>query len=153
MKYKCYLAGPITGCSFDNAIDWRDKVIEQLAPDIEGLSPLRGKKYLAGVQKIGDSYEEIPLSCSRGIFTRDFYDVRRSDIMLVNFLNTDRISIGTVMEIAWGRAFEKPIIAVMEKLNNLHDHSMIRECVGFRVDRLEDAVEIAKVLVLPAPHK
>lgn len=67
MKYLAYLAGPITGLNFNNAIDWREKIIELLPEDIVGISPLRGKNYLANAGPIESSYENIALSSSRGV--------------------------------------------------------------------------------------
>jgi len=151
--YTVYLAGPITGLSHDDAVDWRDEVIRQLPVEIEGLSPLRGKTYLAGVESIAHSYPDLPLSSPRGIMTRDFNDVRRCDALLVNFLGTKTVSIGTVMEVAWAFAFRIPVIAVMEPSGNLHEHPMIAEAIGFRVASLDEAVDILEVLLMPAPHR
>lgn len=151
-RYLAYLAGPISGCSFEGATDWRDKIIQLLPDEIVGLSPMRGKHYLQEVKKIGDSYEDIALSSARGIFTRDFNDCRRSDVLIVYLLGAEKVSIGTVMEIAWAKAFNVPVIAVMENDGNLHDHAMIREAIGFRVTSLEEAAHIATVLLMPAPH-
>ena len=47
-RYIVYLAGPITACSFDQCTDWRDQVCDMLPPEIEGMSPMRGKHYLEG---------------------------------------------------------------------------------------------------------
>lgn len=151
--YIVYLAGPITGLSFDASVDWRDWVIGKLPPEIQGMSPLRGKTYLEGESKIEDEYCQSVLSCARGITTRDFNDVKRADMILVNFLGAKTPSIGTVMEIAWAKAFQTPVVMVMEKDSNPNDHAMIRECVGFRVETLQQAVEIVKVTLMPAPHR
>ena len=152
-KYLAYLAGPITGCSYEGATDWRDQIIKLLPSEIVGLSPLRGKFYLNGLPRIKDSYEDIALSAGRGIMTRDFNDCRRADVIIVNMLGAKTVSIGTVMEIAWGKAFNVPIVMIIEDKDNLHDHAMVRECIGFRVTTIEEAVNIASVLLLPASHK
>lgn len=149
-KYVCYLAGPITGCSFDNASDWREDVKGKLDPSIAGMSPLRGKKYLAQESNILHSYEGIALSSAKGITARDFNDCRRSDAVLVNFLGAETVSIGTVMEIAWAKAFNIPTVLVMEE-DSVHNHAMIRESVGFIVDTLEEGVHIINSLLIPDP--
>jgi nucleoside 2-deoxyribosyltransferase len=144
-----YLAGPITGCSFNGCTDWRNSVIEQLAIyNIRGLSPMRAKGYLSQEKKITGSYEDKVMSCARGIITRDRFDTMRCDVLLVNFLGAQKVSIGTVMEIAWADAHRTPIICAIEnpvtsEADNIHDHPMIREAVGFRVSSLQDAVECA----------
>lgn len=161
-----YLAGPITGCSFDECVDWREDFCKSLMPEIIGLSPMRGKSYFEGTKNIDD--KEWPedlnknsknfllkdvLSSDRGIITRDFNDCRRADAIFVNFLGAKRVSIGTVMEIAWAKAFNIPLVVAMEDEGNLHDHSMIKECIGYRVNNLDAAKVVLKALLLPAPHR
>lgn len=152
-SYIAYLTGPITGLSFDGAVDWRDAFCKLIPPEIQGMSPLRGKHYLQGSESIAASYEDIVLSSARGITTRDYNDCKRSDVVIANLLGASKVSIGTVMEIAWTKAFQIPLIAIMEKEGNPHDHPMITECIGFRVENLEEAADIAKVILLPAPHR
>lgn len=161
-----YLAGPITGCSFDGCVNWREVFSYKLPEGITGLSPMRGKEYLEGVEEIATDYDDREvnslnrythlskvMSSSRGIFTRDFNDCRRADAIVVNLLGAEKVSVGTVMEIAWARAFDKPVIAVMEPNGNIHDHPMINECVGFKVSSLDEAVDVVTMLLLPVPHR
>lgn len=149
--YICYLAGPITGCSFKGASDWREGVKKDLDPSISGMSPLRGKKYLSQEDSIGTTYEDIALSSAKGITARDYNDCKRSDAVLVNLLGAKSVSIGTVMEIAWAKAHEVPVVVVMDK-DNIHNHAMIRESVGFIVDTLEEGVHIINALLIPDPE-
>lgn len=151
--YIAYLAGPITGLSFDDCVDWREKMISLLPKEIVGMSPLRGKKYLQGKNSIDSSYEEIPLSSQKGITTRDYNDCKRADIIIVNLHGAKKVSIGTVMEIAWAKAFQIPVILIIDKEGNVHDHPMIRESIGFRVETLEEAAHLATVILCPAPHR
>lgn len=156
-----YLAGPITGLSFEGCTDWREYAIKDLDREgITGLSPMRAKEYLSGESAVGDSYENTVLSSSRGIITRDRWDTTRCDVILANFLGAERVSIGTVMEIAWADLSRIPIIVVMEppqpgaigttpSPRNVHDHSMIREATGFRVETLEEGLNVAKAILLP----
>jgi len=149
MKPSVYLAGPITGLSFDNCTDWRDQVKGWLDPDITAYSPLRAKSYLLGQTTVKDSYDEYILSTQRGIYTRDLYDCRNRDLLFVNFLGAKKVSIGTVMELAWATAFNKPIVLVMEKEGNVHEHSMVREACPMRVETLEEGVFVTRALLLP----
>jgi nucleoside 2-deoxyribosyltransferase len=153
MPYHVYLAGPITGLSFDACVDWRIDFIEKLPARIVGLSPMRGKTHLEHETSIRDEYISSVMSSSRGIITRDFNDCKRADVIVANLLGASRVSIGTVMEIAWGRAFQTPVILVMEKTGNIHDHSMIRETAGYTVETLDDALLLTKAMLLPAPHR
>ena len=158
MKGMVYLAGPITGVNYQGCTDWRKHAVTRLAEHgIKGLDPMRGKEYLKAIAKDkpftcdGDAYAvQGPLSTNRGITTRDRWDATRCDVLLVNLhgdnLGTDpdgkpRISIGTIMEIAWADANRIPIVCVMEP-GNPHDHGMVREVIGFRVVTLEDALDL-----------
>jgi hypothetical protein len=70
-------------------------------------------------------------------------------VVLVNFLGAEKVSIGTVMEMAWADLSRTPIIVVMAPEGDLHDHSMLREVTGFRVATLEEGLEVAKAILLP----
>ncbi len=145
-----YLAGPITGYTFDGCTEWRDYVKKNLPKHIHTYSPMRGKKGLKKYEGlILDTYEEEVLSSEKGISARDYNDVLNADILLVNFLGATRVSIGTVMEIAWAKAMSIPVVLVMEKEGNLHDHSMIRHACGFIVRSLEEAIEIIPIILGP----
>lgn len=147
-----YLAGPITGLSFDGASDWREFAKIDLAPyGIKGLSPLRAKEYLRQVKGpltgTGEEYAHLGvLSLPRGVTTRDRYDATRCDALLVNLLGADRVSVGTVMEIAWADYCRTPIVVAMEPKGNPHEHMMISECIGFRVPTLEEAIDVIKAI-------
>jgi nucleoside 2-deoxyribosyltransferase len=142
---KVYLAGPITGTSYDGCTDWREYVQSQLPPSIEGVSPMRGKDHLRGVESI-KGYGEHPFSTPKGITTRDRFDVTRCDAILVNFDGAQRVSIGTVMEIAWADMLRKPIVVVMGE-DNPHYHAMIREAAGFIVPTLDEAIALVAVML------
>jgi nucleoside 2-deoxyribosyltransferase len=152
MTFKVYLAGPISGLTYGEGQDWRSYVKAKLWKwDIEGYSPLRCKDYLSGAGVLEQSYEETPLSTDRGIMTRDFNDCQTADLIFVNFIGAapGRVSIGTVMEIAWGYSMRKPVVCVMDKTGDLHDHPMIREALGFRFTNLDQAIAATRAILLP----
>jgi hypothetical protein len=146
-KFTTYMAGAITGLTYDGAEDWRAFAKAELAKyDIHGLSPLRGKEYLRGIPALtADCAGYGDLNCMsspRGIMTRDRYDATRCDVLLVNLLGTQRVSIGTVMEMAWADLSRIPIVVAMEPTGNPHEHAMIGEAIGFRVPTLEEAIHV-----------
>lgn len=153
MTYIAYLAGPITGVSYGESVDWREWFIKNLPPEIQGMSPMRGKAYLQMEREIKCSYPNEVMSCDRGIMTRDYNDCQRADVLVVNLLGATKVSIGTVMEIAWAYTERIPVILVIEPTGNPHDHSMIREAVGFRVSTLDEALTVTKAVLLPIPHQ
>jgi nucleoside 2-deoxyribosyltransferase len=148
-----YLAGPITGLDYAGATDWREYAIKYLHDvGIQGLSPMRGKAYLQNLKVISGHGKEYlhmgVLSRPESVLTRDYYDATRSDVVLVNLLGAKIISVGTVMEIAFAHAARVPIVCAIEAEGNLHNHMMINQAIGFRVETLDDALDIvASILV------
>lgn len=173
MDYLIYLAGPITGLNWEQATKWRTDLTERFKDASTGrinyitLSPLRGKEYLKQEKNIKDSYANYVMSTPKSITERDLNDVRRSDLIIVNFLGATKVSIGTVFEIGAARALNIPIILIIEDpiifdLNselvsvsnytaetleyvkrNIHDHSMIRESATTILSNIDDVFEVS----------
>lgn len=148
-----YLAGPIAGQSYDGATGWRDFAIADLAAaGIKGLSPMRAKEYLKNVERdVGfsatcEEYGHLsPLSGPRGIMTRDRFDATRCDVLLVNLLGATKVSIGTMMELAWADLRRTPSVVCVEgDGSNPHEHAMVWEATGFRVNTLQHGLDIIK---------
>lgn len=151
-KPSIYLAGPITGLSYKESTQWRNDFKNAVYPQIECFSPMRFKSYLSSEKVILDAYDQVtysPLSTQRGVMTRDFFDCTRADIVVMNLLNTTKPSLGTVMEAAWTYQARIPLVAIMEKEGNPHDHGLIREAIGFRVETIEEAINVVKAILLP----
>jgi nucleoside 2-deoxyribosyltransferase len=138
-KKALFLAGPLTGLSYGDALDWRTYVESKLPSDVIAFSALRGKEHVAKEAVLKDSYPEHLLSTPQGTITRDRYDVSRCDALFVNFLKAERVSIGTIMEMAWADARRIPIILAMEK-DNIHDHAFVRQVAAFITGDLDEAI-------------
>jgi hypothetical protein len=52
------------------------------------------------------------------------------------------------MEIAWAYDRHIPIIIIMEKSGNLHEHPMINEALTYRVDSLEEGIILTRSVLL-----
>jgi nucleoside 2-deoxyribosyltransferase len=138
-----YLAGPIAGCSYKAATSWRRQFTKSLADyDVKCLSPLRGKEELAGETSIDSIEYEKPLTCPKGVYTRDRWDCHRCDLMVANLLGARRLSVGTMMEWAWTDSQGTPVIMVMEE-DNIHNHILVEGGPGFRANTLEEATVLA----------
>lgn len=146
---KVYLAGPISGYSYGEATDWRNKAIYDLVNyGLEPYSPMRGKAYLSKEAEIADSYSNHTMSSITGINIRDYNDTITSGAILVYLLGAKKVSIGTVMEIAWAKAHNVPIVLIMEKEGNVHDHGMLTyNCI--REATLKEGLDCIKQLLLP----
>lgn len=142
---KTYLAGPITGCSYEECTEWRDE-FAALCPDIECYSPMRGKMYLSGEAKIDAEYSDRVLSTARGIMTRDYFDCCRCDFLVINLSGASRVTIGSCMELAWAFMRQIPVIAIMEAEGNIHEHPMVNEAISYKVQTVEEAAYVANAL-------
>ena len=147
MKQYIYLAGPITGLTFKGATDWRDHAAKLLdSNNIQTLSPLRGKEYLANSGVLHSGTYDGVLTTGKAIMRRDYFDCTRSTAVLVNLLGTEKISMGTVMEMAWCYQAQIPTVVVMEK-GNPHHHVMVNEACTYTVNTLEEAIHTIKLLL------
>lgn len=146
-----YGCGPISGCSYEECVDWRDATERRFAEHgVLFASPMRNKSYLRTMDSMPDQAKENLLSTARGIMTRDFYDCCRCDLLFANLLGATRVSIGSVMEIAWCWQRRIPVVLIMEKEGNLHQHAMIEQATGFWTDDLNHGIDIALSVLAPA---
>jgi nucleoside 2-deoxyribosyltransferase len=148
-QFLVYCAGPITSLSYEDAIAWYKEVEKKFPSHIIPVFPLRGKTWLQGAISVEDNYlTKHPLSTLEGIMTRDRFDVMRADALLVNLLGAQKVSIGTVIEIAWAHMLQKPVVVIMEK-DNMHQHSMVRGCASLVVDTLDVGIDCVIRIVSP----
>jgi nucleoside 2-deoxyribosyltransferase len=150
-----YLAGAIAGLAYDDATDWRQQAAGFLrSRGVETLDPMRAKKALASrnggvISASFHDYEtEGAFFTSRGIMTRDFNDVKTCNALLVNLLGLKKPSLGTIMELGWAYALQKPAIVAIERDGNPHDnHPMIQEAMRFRVESIEEAIDAVAIVL------
>jgi nucleoside 2-deoxyribosyltransferase len=147
-----YLAGPITGLSFQGATSWRHYARDFLADrGIEAFSPLRGKEYLARLQEPisghGREYAHLgTLSTPPAVIARDHFDVHRVDLVLAYLHGATAVSIGTCFELAWALHARKPVVGVFD---GPHDHMFVDAAVAFRCNDLESALHTCVSILRP----
>ncbi len=152
MSNSIYLAGPITGLSYEECTKWREEVAQALAPyDVRCMSPMRGKRYLdKGDQTIGDIPRRDVHKVGRGMSTqdaivaRDRRDVIEADLLFVNLLGAKEVSSGTVIELGWADMCRTPTLVLMEPEGNIHDRALVRGVTNFRGYSVEEGINIAK---------
>jgi len=150
-----YLAGPMTGLTFEEANKWRNtaKTLIEYDPfgdssGLKALNPFRGKEEL-----LKDTGELKPfgytntIASDQGITSRDRNDTMKADCVIMNFLGAKKISAGTMVELGWADSARVPVIIVMEEEGNPHDHCMVRAIATYRVANIEDAARLAKHIV------
>lgn len=141
-----YLAGGIAGLSGKGATDWRKHATDQLQGyGIVTRDPMRAKQALSAQAQISHNFNDYAdngvFFKSRAIMTRDFNDVKQCDALLVNLLGAVKPSLGTIMELAWAYALQKPAVVVIEASGNPHDlHPMLFEAMPFRVTSLDEGI-------------
>lgn len=149
---RVYLAGPITGLSYDEARHgWREEFKLLLPAHIRCVSPMRAKEFLRNeTALIGDSkmYPGHLLAMPKGIVTRDRNDIRTCDAVVAFFLGAKNISIGTCIEFGWADAYRKPVVLIMEP-GNVHDHAMITEIAGYITPSITEAAHVITHLLTP----
>ncbi len=146
---RVYLAGAISGISYEEATGWRNKV--QLAferwrthkPPVCIIDPMRQKSYLSEESCIASVYPGTTTSSSRAIYQRDRFDVQRCDVLLVNLsVNSGRNSVGTLVEIGMADAWGKLILIVSDQ--EVCHPFLTENSIVFPT--LEDAIEFIKGL-------
>ena len=137
-----YLAGPMKGMNFQDAVSWRQEVeLHMEAFGIKSFNPLRNCDHLTGVTKIKNTYESNPRTSRRGVFMHGKFAIMKSDAILANFLFSEEASIGTSFELAWAHMAHKPIVSVIDP-SNIHNHPFILEASDFISSNLNSAVDI-----------
>ena len=150
MNYTVYLAGGISGIPKDVYRAWRDKVTKELweegqkyKTDIYTLDPCNSDDWL---RESGYTSKETFEDSTR---KKDLYDVARCDLVFVNFLPSTQVSKGTLIEIGYAMALNKPIVIVMNK-GNIHEHTFVYKGDRvFKTDDLDIGIQIATNLLLP----
>lgn len=95
---RVYLCGPITDCTDDEAMEWREKATLFLnGAGIVTLNPM------------DRDYRDDPISHLPELVEEDKIDIEMSDVILVNYYKP---SIGTSMEILLGWQRNKRVIVV-----------------------------------------
>ena len=114
---RIYLCGPMTGCTYAAAAEWRDEAKFWLnRHGITALNPM------------DRDYRDEPLSHLPALVEEDKIAIELCDVLLVNF--TEK-SIGTSMEVLYGWEHGKRVIVVSEDFTEdpwlvYHSHNIYR---------------------------
>ena len=151
-----YLAGPISGLKYEEAYGWRDMVGHELSTyGIKCLSPLRSAIHLRNHKGLLTDCEIVPglecvveaMSTPTGVVTRDKFDCVNCGVVILNLLGSKRVSIGSMVEVGWANASNIPIVLIMEKTGNCHEHAFVTECCQFRTTSINDATKVVRAIL------
>ena len=140
-KMKIYCARPITGCSFEEVTSYYEKTRDSLKVfGYDVLIPMCGKGYLKNETEFkSDGYKQ-PMSTDRAIIQRDNWMCHQCDVLFANLLYSTRISIGTIMEIAWCYDNRKHVVVAMEG-DNIHRHAFVNEAAAIVFPSYNECME------------
>ena len=138
-----YLAGSIAGCNKGEANDWRRLMIDRLSDhNIKGISPLRCEPLIG--ERYGMGSDDPRFGDARAIASKNFMDVQSCDMTLCYMpreLNVRRLSVGTLIELAWAHAIRKPTILVTD-YEFLIEHPVVQANASWILPTLTDAREV-----------
>jgi nucleoside 2-deoxyribosyltransferase len=134
-----YLAGPIRDQTVASANDWRSAVASALLRHgIKGISPLRCEP--PGIEGIyAGTYDDPKFGTLKAIASKNVYDTKACDLALIYL--PDASSVGTIIELALAYAYHKPVVLVTTD-ERLLTHPLVRQCAGWCLPSLDDAVEL-----------
>ena len=145
---KIYTAGPITGLSYEEVmIRYREQTSTLKAMGYTVLCPMVGKNHLKDEKSLTSEGYRHPTSTNRAIKGRDRWMVAQSDIILVDFTDSTKASIGSCMEMAWADALDKHVIAVIPE-GNVHRHAFILECADVIFTEITEAYVYLENLIV-----
>lgn len=151
-----YLSGPITDLHYEQArFGWRLTLQTLLDIEIQVLSPMRHEGHLAEMKQAMSaealrSYETAKnhlFSHPKMIVSKDFLDIERCQIMVVNLIGASKVSQGTLVEYGYAKAKGKTIVTIMEKEGNPHTTPFISVVSDVVVETLEDAAMVVNSLM------
>lgn len=139
-KPRVYLAGPIIGRTHDEANSWRDEFAEWLSQaGIIGVSPLRCEPLVG--DRYGVTYTDPRFGTPRAISSKNRLDVRMCDMTLTYFPDNMSLSKGTLGELFWANAYDKPTVLV-SCVSDIVEHPVIQAAANWIVPTLDDALDI-----------
>ena len=140
---KIYLAYPISGVKMEEILSYYESMKKALSPYYEVLTPFLDE--VRNSDKYRENFYMMPTATNHAIYERDKFLVQQADIVYANLVNaTERVSIGAVMELAWGSLLGKHTIVAMHK-ENIHRHAFIMETADIVFDFHVDALQYLKV--------
>jgi len=145
---KIYTVGPISGKGAEEVFGYFNGIKNELSSyGYDVYSPLNGKTKLRNeIEFKAKGYEDFPTATNHAIFGRDHWMVSQSDIIYANFIGCgDRVSIGSMMELAWASHLGKHVVIAMED-DNIHNHAFVLEAADIIYDNHESALTYLKEL-------
>ena len=130
---RIYLAGGMTGISLEEQTKWRKQVQDAIKYGEYDLN----KTPIFFDPTTHYSLFEKEHKSEREVFEYDLYNLKHSDIVVVNFNAPE--SIGTAMELMLAKENHMPVIGLNK--NDVELHPWVSECVTRVCDNMRELVE------------
>lgn len=148
---KIYIAGAISGQTAKDVFTY----FKNTAFQLQGLgytvySPLLGKGTLFRneVEFKAEGYDHHPIVTNHAIMERDRWMVSSVDIVYCNLtMAPDRVSIGSMMELAWAHQLGLHTVVAMQR-DNIHRHAFVLEAADVPFETTIEAMDYLKDLSL-----
>lgn len=134
-SFRYYLAGGMSNLSYEEMRNWRNVVIDKIDKIVLDTDTAVYPVYFNPVEYY-NPFEDFHKN-EREPFEYDLYNLRKSDLVIVNFNSPN--SIGTAMEIAIARENRIPIVGLNEEENELHPW-IVESCVRI-CDTMDELVD------------
>lgn len=133
---KIYLAGAMSGLTLKEQLEWRKEFISLVQKSYGYINPRKIARFFNPPEYY--NYENKLHKSEREVFEFDLYNLRQSDIVVVNFNNPN--SIGTAMELMYAKQLGKPVVGISTGSgNNLHP--WLIECTTRMCTSLKEATQ------------
>ncbi len=139
-RRQIYLAGPIGGLAFDKVEAGYAEKARRLEKYYDVMVPIVAHDCLRGEDNLKTHGFVHPVVSDHAIIERDRWMVIGSELMLADLAHADRVSIGTMMELAWAHDHGLHTVTVMEP-GNIHEHAFVFEASDVVFSDLEDALD------------
>lgn len=140
-KLKIYCAGGISGLTQEDVLSRYEKLREDLSDNFTLIIPMVQKNLMRNkIEHKSQNKSTSPITENKSIVRRDRWNVSQADILLVDLtMSSERISIGSVSEMAWGYDDCKNIIVIMPQ-GNIHRHAFVLEMASIVFESYEEAL-------------
>ena len=135
-----YLAGPISGNTYDESVKWRRYCIDNLKDKYNVISPIDVRHNSFGEDNLTFTSAELN-ETAFDIFLKDIRYVEAADIIL---LYLDKPSYGTGFELGYAFSLKKMIVTVAS--GKIAEHPFVKIPSEFNFTTVEQAVKFLSKL-------
>lgn len=142
-----YMVHPISGLSAEEVFKYYEvnqKRLESFGYQV--LTPMYGKNFLRCEKEFRAADYQHPCTTNHAIFTRDHWMVEQADILYANLSSATNVSIGSMMELAWGSHLHKHVVATIPE-NNVHRHAFVLEAANVIHKTHEESMAYLETLI------